>query len=1042
MKKDRISKKRMSLLTVATLFLLGCGSDGGENQRSAPAVVSTSADFKMINTGGALTVTTEVFSAEYAENVTISVYLKNEDKGAGCGDLDYLMGSDTIPYIAQPASEDGAEPSASLFYNRLNKSVITWDPDTNNQTVTVERQLLVPEVPEGRYFLTAVIESDVGKRCLFEDTIEVYTPATAELVFSFNSLLNNSFSLPEYDPRPDKWRNTPVFSLSTEIYNSGLPASKNIDVGFELEIDGEFFPLLVSTEDDNGDVIPATRYTIAAVDEGISLEGADAVAATLDLYVGDGARAGLEALTADKTCYLHMTVDPDDQIPGQRKEDNIQIMPVAFLYGRSDCKPDSSDYPQVFSCYKPGQNRASNESQNDYMRSYYTYAESAANPSYFAFGPGEVPQIAAGYSYCNMQVGKGEGKKDILNTEFSTRYQLPPESSVEDAGRYSARWKAFDYTIFDKDDVSIALGGSTGLVSVAVGLYIPTFSQTFGIGPIPLDITAGADAQVGVKVSGSVHISGTSDDLKYKSYEFFLGIGPYALAGGYGQVSAGIPNFLEGGVGIDLNLLDVSLVDGPCVTYEPPSEEGASAGWLAELKPELTAQMLSGEFYAFLKTMGIELARLTFYKASVRSYVSYLDEPKQAFLGPIGEFRTAGGKRVGTIDASVLPNIKGSWSGRIALNKGTYVFRLNKMSSVEVGCVELGSDHCFKTSNCKGTETIQSWEVPEDGYYTVNAYTLNCGSGMPGRSYLYWTEAGDSAVGGYSKKAITPDTTGACAISTWFYNTKWEGVPALYQCSQDVDFNLPYNQALKDAGVKIHKPSEGLYILWRGKVPVNIEDLHKVTNGKSNLVFFFDGNKKDPDYCNGIEDHLEMILQNQNGYPFKASERYHLGEEGKAVAQIPIPKSVTEVWFTLKYNSAWQCENDPDFVPNDANIRMVVAPDTNWALNHMSYKPSTGEYANAYQVIDGPENPQKGTLSGGSVNYTMDHGGRSIVPWDLMATGAYYFPDKATYDFMAGATGSASFEVLVDGTPVMSRSVIDGREPLQNPDKVVGRPGA
>ena len=448
---------------------------------------------------------------------------------------------------------------------------------------TYTMRITVPThtIPAGQYDLVAVmdpghvlskerdecvisgdIQTDRAKECITADmrkevTVSINYMNTPDLLVEDMVLTSDVVIYEAGNTNPD-------FITGTVTVKSVAQGALNVPVRFIIEMGGVDYPVMIWDSDIGGYV---NDYLVGEMRANVSKSFSFALAidTTIAANLGSGANSA----------NLKAVIDPDNQITeayiagmSGGETNNVLVKPVTIVNSIARNQADRDrclSSPDVTGAGGPcarSMPRSSGPGLG-FSKSYSQMLGSTmfgANPNFLAWGTLDE-NGAAGYTGGSVDIY-------IFNSSFSI-------------ASFRAEAAAVPHMI-SSSYVDIYLGyiGTTLYSFHQDGEYSwekkweiyksRGYTARFFVGPIPLNVSAGAQGTLGFGVSFTV-----GDNLEVSA-------GPYVYAGGYASASVGIAGLLEAGVVGNLSLLNVEFKG--TTTAGMQLSEGAKQiqGWLNE----------------------------------------------------------------------------------------------------------------------------------------------------------------------------------------------------------------------------------------------------------------------------------------------------------------------------------------------------------------------------------------------------------------------------------------------------------------------------
>jgi len=321
----------------------------------------------------------DVETTEAAYNTYIKVYLKkgNPSEIELNGGIGFTPDYDLTALVIDKLGQKGGDAAEVLKTQGDIVTKVTYLPGTENREAHVEHTFIVPSgIVDGTYTAVFAIntqdinsEDDEIQDEEIADESDNYIAAPASIIIGnpdkpnlrivSAQLVNNSFGLDEQRPKDSAPGDTyrPEFSMNMEVESMAQDTVAPVSIKFELEADGVRYPLWVAQNDEQETLVKKERYTYtrqclnekgdpaAEGQEGVtcaSLFRQSKIGHTYQLYLNEPAYDALAAKTADTSCKLIVTIDPEGVIQEweNNKSDNAKIFSVIFI-------PPESEQPEI-----------------------------------------------------------------------------------------------------------------------------------------------------------------------------------------------------------------------------------------------------------------------------------------------------------------------------------------------------------------------------------------------------------------------------------------------------------------------------------------------------------------------------------------------------------------------------------------------------------------------------------------------------------------------------------------------------------------------
>ncbi len=1038
------------------LALAACGRSSPE-WPVVPTVASTSVPSQAFYPGAAVKVISTVESGSAAQNVPVGIFMKNASLPATCDGLTHLtLSHATLDAIAQ-APKDA--PPVRHVHQRMVSTIVEYASGTQNRRATLTRRFILPSVEPGAYRIATAVQPGQAD-CKFADgTVNVVRKFAPDLVHSSTALAQNSFRLPENIIAKRRVAGADLV-VASEIVNSGLELTEPLEIGFELEVNGTRYPLDVQVEAASGGHTLSARHVIAANSAGITLPASGVRGTTYRLHLRDDAKAALRLLTADTATRLHVRIDPDAKVQEIKKSNNVATLPVMYLASSSTCTPATPASGQPYStppyytvfCFGPHPPAYGivGSPTEDILALDFQFGGSDLDPAYLYYALGQpydptgVPTSVRFHMETIIAVYMLYGLENIipLDALIDIGYQMPPTLDSSGAMQF-AEWNSklviLNRVMFDHTSgVSIQSGADLDFLKVSEKWKL--LESEVDIVDIPVHYEMGAEGEMGL--SGSV--TAQFDKLDFNA-SLGLSAGPYASLSAYGEASIDML-IASVGVGVDLNLIKISPRFEPSVrTFSArTSKDGqlqTNAGVEIGIDLPLVLSEGAGDFYAFLKILGAEhKSTIVAWKGATQSFD--LISPLTMFRGPVGTFfvsANGGDTESGTIYQATPPPSGGTqWIGDISLEQGDYTFWMQNVDSIQLN-TSAGKLVFTAGPACGPTTGSRQVNIPQKGTYALQAAVSTCGQASPTwPTKVWWTQNGQSGLVGMSGTSgfgtSTPTSgpitvapgTPACNVQSWFFNAPFASStpPALYQCSGTVDFDYPYDAAVKTQP-PVNAPQAGLWLQYATSVPFGLDG-----NG---LAVGIVGNIPYTDAaCGAVVDDVSITISDGS---FSTSIPVTLQADppspavpvrGAAIVTVSQTAGVTgPLTLQASYHSRYPgdypgktCSTPFASPANDARLNLVAGPVGKWLV-----QTTCTQGAQLVNLLPGPSSASAGTLGAGSLftENLCQQAGR--VPAGESVVGVFTFVTAGNHDFFVGATASESYKVWIDGSLVASRTV-------------------
>jgi Tol biopolymer transport system component/predicted aspartyl protease len=563
------------------------------------------------------TIKFDIEAAQPAYNISVKACLKSgsvSEADLSSFEPDYILAGVLIDRLGQRGA-DIAEPIVREQKGIV--TVISYVPGSNNLKAQVEHSFIVPwEIKQGLY--TAVFEISLsgdqgeetdlsGTRTAVSEPVTVITPDKPDLRILSAKLDSNSFELPSVRPDAASVGEISELNLNMEVMSAAQDTALPVDVTFELEIDGQKYPMSFLSVNAGGLPFKSEKQTCPAVcrpedREGLpagtrcaSLFSQEQLGKTYQLFINGAAYDALKAKTDDTTCTLIVTLDPANTVSeySDNKLDNVMQMPVI--------------------CLRPMQARGYSKTWFDCSRS-----ESYGNND---FGAG--CKAAAGMTYkentCSTGDCKGitypsaanfDGSHELWAKVFGYKSAVLNMDADFDFNGDKVTASYFDYSVkaFDKkvwgkryyipasyaDAEQITLWNTkdaAGNEKYAKDTAIARKKEkNFMAGPVPITAVGGMTGEIGIR-----------GEVRYvKTNKLILEAEPYASLTGTLERGAGADD-TDIGVSADLLLIKSRLKLNPGIQILPSSATAA-----VSFSAPVELSTLGGKAHLFAKPSSVK----------------------------------------------------------------------------------------------------------------------------------------------------------------------------------------------------------------------------------------------------------------------------------------------------------------------------------------------------------------------------------------------------------------------------------------------------
>ncbi len=592
-------------------------------------------------------------------NVSVRVYLK----AGNPSEIGFDGGSNFTPdyvltgLIIDRLGQRGPDAGTAISQEKDVVTKVTCRPGTNNLKAHVEHSFVVPsEIPDGIY--TAVFSINVFDYSPEDDAIQgeetsdlsdnymvasaatiIGNPDKPNLRILSAKLLSSSFELP--GSRPDK-NSVPEFSelnLNMEVESMAQDTTLPVDVIFELEVDGQKYPMSFFGVSDQGNPFKSEKQTYPVTcrpedregypegDRCASLFRQEQTGKTYHLFINDAAYDVLSTKTADTSCTLVITMDPLDTVEeySDNKVDNVMRMPVMFLRQTENRQIRGGPYAkELFNCskeesygnekfgagYKFGPKMTYNE--NTFNGVTYPYAANfdGSNGLWVNVFKQKITILDVGASFDfngdNIIESWFDYGVTVLGVKVYGKTYAVPESYRNEN----------EITLWDtKNSDGNEKYSKSAEVSVTVELTVYGIPVAFG--------TAGAVGEVGIR-----------GKVKYlKTNRLMLEAGPYASLHGFLEAGA-LSSKFGYGLGIDLLIMEVYLKLTPSIQILPSFPVA-----IARFEAPIVLSTLDGEVYFFIRAFVVKV-KIPIIEWKGLSYEFHFFPPLSYALGAAEQYKT------------------------------------------------------------------------------------------------------------------------------------------------------------------------------------------------------------------------------------------------------------------------------------------------------------------------------------------------------------------------------------------------------------------